>query len=274
VSADSRQVYRGLDIGTAKATPEERRRVVHHGLDLVEPDVPFTVADFRAHALWALETLGARAGIGILAGGTGFWLRAVMAGLATEALPWDPGVRAAVQRRLDTEGLDALVAELQATAPSFAARVDLRNPRRVVRALEIARVHGDRPLPPPVGYPAPVLGLQLAVDPAELRRRIMTRAQAQFDAGLVDEARELRERFDTALPAFSAIGYRESWAHLDGRITLEQAVELDAQRNVAFARRQRTWFRAERSLEVLDATVDLRVPALARLEAFVDRLRR
>ena len=77
ISADSRQVYRGLDIGTAKATPEERRRVVHHGLDLVDPDEPFSVAQFRTHALAALEDLGARAGVGILAGGTGFWLRAV-----------------------------------------------------------------------------------------------------------------------------------------------------------------------------------------------------
>ena len=117
-----------------------------------------------------------------------------------------------------------------------------------MRALEIATLQGDAPLPRPVGYPAPVLGFQLGLDPVEHRRRIAVRARAQFDAGLVEEARALRERFDPALPAFSAIGYRESWAVLDGEMDLEAAIELDAARNVAFAKRQRTWFRREPSL--------------------------
>ncbi len=134
-------------------------------------------------------------------------------------------------------------------APGLAARTDLRNPRRLVRALEIAVLRGDAPLPEPVGYPSPVLGLQLVVEPAEHRRRIEARARAQFDAGLVEEARTLRERFDPALPAFSAIGYRESWAYLDGEVTLDEAIALDAARNVAFAKRQRTWFRAEPALQ-------------------------
>ena len=112
ISADSRQVYRGLDIGTAKATPEERRRVVHHGLDLVDPDQPFSVADFRAHALGVLGALGDRGGIGILAGGTGFWLRAVTAGLDTEALPSDAAVRAAIEADLARDGLESLAARL------------------------------------------------------------------------------------------------------------------------------------------------------------------
>ena len=250
ISADSRQVYRGLDIGTAKATAEERARVVHHGLDLVDPDQPFSVAEFRAHALAALASLGARGGVGILAGGTGFWLRAVTAGLDTDALPSDTAVRAAIEHNLVDDGLDALADRLTATAPNLAARTDLRNPRRVVRALEIATLRGDAPLPGVVGYPAPVLGLQLALEPAEHRRRIALRARGQFDNGLVEEARALRERYDPGLQAFSAIGYRESWAVLDGELELDAAVELNSQRNAQFARRQRTWFRREPSLEV------------------------
>ncbi len=269
VSADSRQVYRGLDIATAKATPEERARVVHHGLDIVDPDQPFSVAEFRSLALRALEALGARGGIGILAGGTGFWLRAVFAGIDTDALPSDAAVRERLEADLGRDGVEALAARLLAEAPGLAARTDTRNPRRVVRALEIAALRGDRPLPAPLGYPAPVLGLQLLVEPAEHRRRILVRAGAQFAAGIVEEARALRERFDPSLPAFSAIGYRESWAYLDGEATLAEAITLDAQRNVAFARRQRTWFRAEPSLATMDATADPAPAALRSLTGFL-----
>jgi tRNA dimethylallyltransferase len=272
ISADSRQVYRGLDIGTAKATPEERRRVVHHGIDLVDPDQSYSVADFRSHALAALEAVGERGGIGILAGGTGFWLRAVAAGIDTDALPSDTDLRARLEADLDRDGLDALATRLQGLAPTRAGGIDLRNPRRVVRALEIAELRGDADLPAPAGYPAPVLGLQLVVEPQEHRRRIVARAQAQFDAGLVDEARALRERWDPKLNAFSAIGYHESWAYLDGEVTLVEAVDLDAVRNVQFSKRQRTWFRREAALAVLDATDDPAPAARHRLRAFVDGL--
>ena len=269
VSADSRQVYRGLDIGTAKATPEERSRVVHHGLDLVEADQPYSVADFRPHALSALEALGARGGVGILAGGTGFWLRAIFAGIDTDALPSDEVVRAGLEADLARDGVDALAARLTARAPDLASATDLRNPRRVVRALEIATLQGDAPLPRPVGYPAPVLGFQLGLDAGEHRRRIAVRARAQFDAGLVEEARALRERFDPGLPAFSAIGYRECWAVLDGEMDLEAAIELDVARNVAFAKRQRTWFRREPTLQVVDAAGDPARATIDQLDEFV-----
>ena len=272
VSADSRQVYRGLDIGTAKATPEERARVVHHGLDLVDPDRPFAVADFRTHALEALRALGERDGIGILAGGTGFWLRAVFAGIDTDALAFDPEIRRGIEAVLAAEGVEAVASRLSALAPALAARTDLRNPRRVVRALEIATLRGDAPLPPRVGYPAPVLGLQLIVEPAEHHRRMLHRARAQFEAGLVEEARSLRERYDPALPAFSAIGYRESWAVLDGECTLEEAIARDARRNIQFARRQRTWFRSEPTLAVVDATDDPRGETTRALAAFLERV--
>jgi tRNA dimethylallyltransferase len=274
VSADSRQVYRGLDIGTAKATPEERARVVHHGLDLVDPDAPYTVADFRAHALAALAALGERGGVGILAGGTGFWLRAVAAGIDTDALPWDTALRAELEADLTRDGVATTAERLRALAPSLASRTDLRNPRRVVRALEIATLRGDAPLPAPVGYPAPTLGLQLVLESPEHRRRIHARARSQFDAGLVDEARALRERWSPALPCFSAIGYRESWAFLDGEATLDEAIELDALRNVQFAKRQRTWFRSERSLTIVDATRDPAPDVEAATGRWVDALRR
>jgi tRNA dimethylallyltransferase len=149
-------------------------------------------------------------------------------------------------------------------------RVDLRNPRRVARALEIATVAGDVELPPPRPYPAPVAWIGLRLEPPVHRGAIEDRARAQFDAGLVDEARLLRERFDPGLPAFSAIGYREAWAYLDGELDREAAIALDAQRNVAFARRQATWFRTEPAIEWLPPD-DAIAPALIRAKVLAVR---
>jgi tRNA dimethylallyltransferase len=142
---------------------------------------------------------------------------------------------------------------LRAVAPDRAATVDLRNPRRVVRALEIAALDGGAGvLPPPRGYGAPVGWIGLAVERPTHLAWIAARARAQFDTGLVEEAGALRERFDPALPAFAAIGYRAAWAVLDGRLDREQAIAEDARRNAAFAKRQRTWFKAEPDIRWLD----------------------
>ncbi len=253
VSADSRQVYRGLDIGTAKVGAAERARVAHHGLDLVEPDQPFSVADFAAHAAGALAGIAGRGRVALLVGGTGLYLRAVARGVAFDALPSDPALRAELQARLAGEGLAPLVDRLREAAPGAAARVDLRNPRRVLRALEVALLAGDRPPPRPRGYGGPVLWLGLSLEPAVHRAWIVARARAQFAAGLLDEAAGLQARYATDLAAFSAIGYREAFAVLDGRLDPEAAIAEDARRNLLFARRQRTWFRAEPATRWLDA---------------------
>jgi tRNA dimethylallyltransferase len=263
VSADSRQVYRGMDIGTAKVGPAERARVPHHCLDLVDPDEAFSVSDFCAAAGEALAGIAGRGGVALLVGGTGFYLRAVARGLAVDELPWNAEVREAVQERLRADGLPALVAELRALAPTRAAEVDLRNPRRVARALEIARIRGDAPLPGPRGYGRPVLWLGLQVDPPVLRDRIRARARAQFDAGLIEETRSLAARFDTSAPSFSGIGYAEALAVLQGRLSREEAIAEDARRNVLLARRQTTWFRREPQIEWLDATAGLPIETAA-----------
>ena len=257
VSADSRQVYRGLDIGTAKVEPIDRARVRHHGLDLVDPDEPFSVSAFVDHVDVALASIADRGAFALLVGGTGLYLRAIGRGLATDALPHDPAIRASIEAELEEVGLEALVARLIPLAPGLAGRTDLANPRRVVRALEIATIQGDMPLPMPRGYDGPVLWLGLDVADRDTQRRwIVERARGQFEAGLIDEARALRDRYDPTLPCFSAIGYREAWAVLDGQSSHEAAVEADVLRNVAFARRQRTWFRSERGIAWHDAVLD------------------
>jgi len=264
ISADSRQVYRGLDIGTAKATVEEREGIPHHGLDLVEPDQAFTLADYAEHARQALAGIADRDGLAILVGGTGLYLRAVARGIATDRLPSDDTIRARLEAEFLAVGLEPLVERLRAVAPRRAAAIDTANPRRVVRALEIAEVSGGEPeLPAPRGYDGPAAWIGLSVDPVRHREWIAHRARGQFDAGLIEEARALRERFDPALPAFSAIGYREAWAVLDGELTRDAAIAEDARRNQAFAKRQRTWFRAEPDITWLD-------PEAAALETAVE----
>ncbi|HXG26093.1 MAG TPA: tRNA (adenosine(37)-N6)-dimethylallyltransferase MiaA [Candidatus Binatia bacterium] len=262
ISADSRQVYRGLDIGTAKVPLDARGDIPHHGLDLVEPNEPFSVADFVRHARVALAGIAERGGIAILVGGTGLYLRAVARGLDTDALPADAEVRAGVEALIASQGLDAAVDRLRALAPRLASRIDLANPRRVARALEIAELRGDAPAPAPLGYAGPVAWLALRLAPEVHRAWIARRAREQFDTGLIDEARSLRERFDPALPAFSAIGYREAWAVLDGQLTREAAIELDARRNEQFAKRQATWFRSEPGIDWLDAASETVEPTL------------
>lgn len=253
ISADSRQVYRGLDIGTAKVAEAARQGIPHHGLDLADPDQPFSVADFVQHAREALAGIAGRGGLAILVGGTGLYLRAVARGLDTDALPSDAEVRARIENGLTRDGLEPAVARLRDLAPRLASRLDLANPRRVARALEIAELRGDAPPPPPLGYAGPVAWLGLRLPSAVHREWIARRAREQFASGLLEEARALRERFDTTLPAFSAIGYRQAWAVLDGELTEAQALELDIRRNEQFAKRQATWFRSEPEVEWLDA---------------------
>jgi tRNA dimethylallyltransferase len=254
ISADSRQVYRGLDIGTAKVRATDRARVPHAGLDLVDPPERFAVADFAGHAREVLAGVAARDGVALLVGGTGLYLRAVARGMDLEALPDDPALRARLEAEFAADGITPLVERLRAGAPRLAAEIDTANPRRVIRALEIAVLRGDGPRPTPRGYPGPATWIGLTLDRAEHDRRIAARARQQFDDGLVDEAVALRERYDPGLPAFSAIGYREAWDVADGRLTLDEAVATDARRNVAFARRQGTWFRSEPDIVWLDAT--------------------
>jgi len=270
ISADSRQVYRGLDVGTAKPTLTERRGVPHHCLDLVEPDAPFSAADFVVAATTALEAIARRGGVAILAGGTGLWIRAVADGLPLDAIPHDPAVRTALEAELAAGGPGPLVARLRALAPARAARTDLRNPRRVVRALEIATLAGDGAAPPPRGYQGPLarIGLDLR-DHALHRRWIEARAIGQLDGGILEEAAALRARFPENLPALSAIGYREAWDLLDRRLDRAGYLAVNVRRTVAFARRQRSWFRAGPGLDWLEASEDPLPEALRRTERLV-----
>ena len=178
-----------MDIGTAKATAAERAAVPHHGLDLVDPDERFTAADYRRHALAALGGIAARGGIALLVGGTGLYLRAVARGLPLDQGDSDAAVRASLEARLAEDGLAPLVAELRARDPEGAGRIDERNPRRVVRALERTVITGMASPAPPLGYGGPSIWLGLAREPEDHRRAIEERARAQFAGGLARRGR-------------------------------------------------------------------------------------
>lgn len=271
ISADSRQVYRGLDIGTAKASAADRARAPHAGLDLVDPPERFALSDFVRHATAVLDAVVADRGVAILAGGTGLYLRAVARGLPLDDLPDDPSVRARLEAAFARDGVGPLAARLRAEAPILAASTELANPRRVIRALEIAELRGDGPRPAPRGYDGPVTWVGLDVERHEHTRRVAERARRQFADGLVEEAVALRERFDPTLPCFSAIGYHEAWTVADGSRTMDQAIDDDAARNIAFAKRQRTWFRSEPDVTWLDAaSADPFPTARARVRAALE----
>ncbi len=233
-----------MDIGTAKATAAERAQVPHHGLDIVAPDVRFTAADFRRHVLGVLAGIAERGRPAVLVGGTGLYLRAVARGLPMDSTGHDPMVRDELEARLASEGLPSLLAELRVLAPSAYERVDRANHRRVIRAIERARLEGDVPPPAPEGYPAPVawLGMTPGPDHAQV---IEARVRSQFSGGLLEEAAALRDRYGEDLVPFGAMGYREAFDVLAGRATIEASITRTAERTRSYASRQRTWFRAE-----------------------------
>jgi len=274
VSADSRQVYKGMDVGTAKPTRAERNAVPHHGLDLVGPDERFSVSAYQRHAMAALEGIEQRAQRALLVGGTGLYLRAVARGMDIQDGPADPELRARLeQEQVRAGGLAAQVARLQELAPQLAARTDLRNPRRVVRALEIATLAGDRLPPPPRGYPAPVLWLGLRLRADVHRQRIANRAASQFAGGLLREAGRLQKRYPRNAAAFTAFGYWEAFAVLDGALSRQEALDETIRRTRDYAKRQLTWFRAEEGVAWIDAADDPLPAALAAVRNFEKRAR-
>ena len=246
ISADSRQVYRGLDVGTAKPTPAERKRVPHHLVDIIDPGEVFSAHRFSEMARTAIAGIESRGARPVLVGGTGFYIRALLTGSPLGATPPDPDVRDRLTRQLQDGGPDPLIRRLREIDPDRAAAIDLNNPRRLIRALEIAEIQSHEPtLPQPritTPIPAHVLGLE--VKPEILAGHIAQRTERMFKEGLLDEARRLRDRgYDRTLPALSGVGYAEALAHLDGDITLAEAIQRTTIRTRQYARRQRTWFR-------------------------------
>jgi len=247
--ADSRQVYRGLEIGTAKPTGPQRAGVPHHLLDLVDPDQPFTVADWVAAARAVLPGIAERGAVPLLVGGTGLYVSALVEGYDFNAEAFSPAIRTALTARLEHEGLEPLATELAARHPGVAARTDLRNPRRVLRALErtLAGDAGGQPSGRP--YPGRLALLGISRPRAELYRRIDARAERLFASGLVDEVRGLLETgYAPELPPLTGIGYREAAGVAMREWSVEAAIAATARRTRQYAKRQLSWFRRDQRI--------------------------
>lgn len=253
VTADSMQVYRGMDIGTAKPAPAERAEVGHHLLDLVDPAEEFSVARFQALVREALDDIAARRRRAVVVGGTGLYVRSLVDGLTIPG-QW-PEVRASLDADHDTAGLHRRLAELDPTA---AARMEPGNRRRVVRALEVTLGSG-RPFstfgPGLEAYPpAPFHLVGLRLEREDRNRRIAERFHRMLDAGLLEEVRALAIADPPASrTARQALGYKELLRHVEQGAPLDECVEEAIRRTRQFARRQDAWFRRDPRITWIDA---------------------
>jgi tRNA dimethylallyltransferase len=250
--ADSRQVYRGMDVGTAKPSREARASVPHHLLDIADPDEPFTVAQWVARARELIPEIVARGRIPLLVGGTGLYVAALVEGHDYEGQAWDPELRARLAAALETDGLEPLVERLAIVAPRVAAAIDAENPRRVLRALERAEGGGGAPRRDP--YPGRVTLIGLQRPRTVLYRRIDGRAAWLFENGLIDEVRALMGAgYGPELGPMTGHGYAEAMRHLAGESTLAEAIAITARRTRQYAKRQLTWFGRDPRVTWLDA---------------------
>jgi tRNA dimethylallyltransferase len=253
VSADSRQVYRGMDVGTAKPTAAERARIPHHCIDLVDPSEPYDVARYQRDGRAALADVASRGKTAYVVGGTGLYVRALLDGLLLDAAPTDSELRARLERRADAEGPAALHRELARIDPAAAERVDVRNARRVVRYLELAMLAGRVPQE----REAKVAARRIGLDPprAWLDQRIGARVRQMVDDGVLEETRRLVDGgVNERLPSMSGHGYVHWAAHLRGEIGLDAAIVATAKDVRAYSRRQMTWFRRDPDIRWVDPT--------------------
>lgn len=262
VSCDSMQVYRGMDIGTAKPTPEEMGGIPHHLIDIAEPDEPFSCADYVERAREVVREITARGKLPVFCGGTGLYLDRFLCGGVAAPTVQDDSVRQELLSFAKEEGNEALHERLKEVDPESAAAIHPNNVRRVARALEIFLLTGtpksvwDRQTQK-VGsvYDADVIGL--AMERAELNRRIDERVDRMMREGLVEETERLAARgvFEKNRTAAQAIGYKEILPYLKGVCTRTEAVEQLKIATHQYAKRQMTWFRAKDYVKFIDAPI-------------------
>jgi len=248
VSMDSRQVYRGMDVGTAKVDAASRAAVPHHGLDLLDPDERYSAGRFARDVRRWIREIRERGCVPILVGGTGFFLRALMEPMFAEP-PVDIARREALRRWMKRQGAERLASWVRRVDPERGALAAAGGPQRLSRTLEVALLTG-RPLSwwhreaPPEGEPLSGLVIVLEVPADELDRRIAERTARMVEQGLMEEVRGLLERgYGPHAPGMTGTGYRELARHLAGEIPMGEALELMDRSTRRYARRQRTWFR-------------------------------
>ena len=263
ISVDSMQVYRGLDIGTAKPGRREREEIVHHLIDIRTLAESFDAAAFVREAETAREAITTRGHVTIFCGGTGLYFKAWLGGLGT-APPADPELR----RELEELPIPVLLDELERLDPKTFGSIDRQNKRRIVRAVEVVRLTGkpfseQRAIWDQVGRP--VFAVALERTPGDLHRRVAKRVDGMFAAGLVEETRKVLAELRANQTASQAIGYKQLIDFFDGKLSLAETIEAIKIKTRQFAKRQRTWFKHQMQLEwiLLDESSDIRKTAEA-----------
>ena len=251
INADSMQIYKNLDVGTAKPSEEERQGIPHYLLDFLSPETPYSVADFTAAADPLIRDITARGRLPLVVGGTGLYITSLLSGMAFAPEKTDPAIRARLQARADTEGGAALYAELQRIDPDYAAQVHPNNLPRVIRALELfeatgRRMSDQRREARPAEAPYHALCLCLTCrDRAVLYGRIDRRVDEMVENGVLDEARQVYDHRDAYRTAAQAIGYKEFFPYFEGTANLTECTERLKQATRNYAKRQLTWFRRQ-----------------------------
>lgn len=246
VSADSRALYRGMDVGTAKPALDLRARIAHHLIDVADPLQPWSLAEYRTAAVAAIRDIHARSRLPFLVGGTGQYVAAVLEGWSPPPRSPDRGLREALEKEAMREGTAFLHRRLESLDPVSARTVDPRNVRRVIRLLEIAEVTGRPPSEVRRAEPTPyrVLRLGLSAPRPELYARLDERLRGMMSSGFIDEVRTLMSLgLTSGHPVLSAIGYAQIAQHLEGRYDLEEALRRIRQANRQLVRRQANWFK-------------------------------
>jgi tRNA dimethylallyltransferase len=261
ISVDSRQIYRGMDIGTAKPTPKQRAQVPHHLIDVADPDTPWTLVDYCQAALEAIRAIHARKRLPMLVGGTGQYFAAILEGWRPPPKESDPELRREFEVYAQKHGSEALHARLKTIDPISAQRIDHRNIRRVVRALEISQISGvpassirKKALP---NFDILRIGLQMPRK--QLYARIDARIDAMIEEGFIEEVKQLLSKGDGPKSvAMSAIGYKQIAEHLLGETTLDEAITQIRRLTRQFVRRQANWFKPDdQRIHWLDADSDV-----------------
>jgi tRNA dimethylallyltransferase len=248
ISADSRQIYKGMDIGTSKVTQKEMRGVRHYLLDIKNPDEPYTVAGYKKDALRAIRSVLRRKKLPILVGGTGLYIQAITDNLDIPAVPPSPALRKKLEARLDRYGLAKLFEELVKLDPEAAYIVDGKNPRRVLRALEVAIITGKPFTSQKKKGKKLFETLKIGLNPADLKERIEKRGKLMGEDGLAPEVKGLIKKYGKGIQALDAIGYREIIQYLNGDLSLKEALELMIKNTKNYAKRQMTWFKRDKEI--------------------------
>jgi tRNA dimethylallyltransferase len=245
ISADSRQIYKGMNIGTAKATKKELKSVPHHLIDIKNPDQDYSLAQFKIDALFAIEKIASIGKIPIVVGGTGLYIYALINNLEIPKVKPDKHLRKRLEKQIQRFGLNYLFGKLTALDPESAYIIDPKNPRRVIRALEIA-LTTKKPFSKQRKSGRPLfdrLLLGITVPKTDYERNLKKRNKAMVKAGLLGEVKKLVKKYGYRRIPFDAIGYREIISYLQGKITLPDALKLIDRNMLRFAKRQMTWFR-------------------------------